>query len=88
MQQERLLVGSLQGVDKLFVLGSAEGGDHQSLGLTAGEQCRAVGSRQHADFRLDLPDSFHVTAVNAFAGVEDVPANDLGFELLEHAGNR
>ena len=88
VQQERLLIRSLQRVDELLVFGGAERGDHQSLRLAAGEQRRAVGARQHADFRHDLPNGFHVAAVDALAGVEDVPAHDLGFELLEHAGNR
>ncbi len=88
VQQERLLIGPLQRVDELLVFGGAERGDHQSLGLAAGEQRRAVGARQHADFRHDLPHGFHVAAVDALAGVEDVPAHDLGFEFLEHAGNR
>ena len=29
-----------------------------------------------------------IAAVDALAGVEDVPAHDLGFELLEHAGDQ
>ena len=50
MQQERFFVGALQRVDALLVLAGAERGDHQRLGLAAGEQRRAVGARQHADF--------------------------------------
>ena len=88
VQQERLFVGALQRVDELLVFGGAERRDHQSLGLAAGEQRRAVGARQHADFRHDLADGLDVAAVDALAGVENVPAHDLGFELLEHAGNR
>ena len=30
---------------------------------------------------------FEVAAVDALAGVENVPAHDLAFELLEHAGD-
>ena len=88
VQQERFLIRSLQRVDELFVFGGAECGDHQSLGLATGKQRRAVGTRQHADFRHDLPNCFYVAAVDALAGVEDIPAHDLGFEFLEHAGNR
>ena len=88
VQQERLFVGSLQRIDELLVFGGAERGDHQSLRLAAREQRRAVGARQHADFRHDLPHGFDVAAIDALAGIEDVPANDLGFEFLEHAGDR
>ena len=87
VQQERLLIGSLQSIDELFVLGGAERGDDQSLGLAAGKQRRPVGARQHADFRHDLPDSFDVAAIDALAGVENIPAHDLGFEFLEHSGD-
>ena len=44
-----LAVLAFQRVDDLLVLAGAERGDHQSLGLAAGEQRRAVGARQHAD---------------------------------------
>ena len=87
VQQERLLIGSLQRIDELFVLGGAERGDDQSLGLAAGKQRRPVGARQHADFRRDLPDGFDVAAIDALAGVENIPAHDLGFEFLEHPGD-
>ena len=87
VQQERLLVRSLQSVDELFVFRRSERGHHQSLRLTAGEQRRAMGPRQQADFRHDLPDRFYVAPVDALAGVENVPAHDLGFEFLEYARN-
>ncbi len=89
VQQERFLVGALQRVDPLLVLAGAERGDDQRLGLAAGEQRRAVGARQNADFCTTIGRTvLTIAAVDALAGVEDVPANDLGFELLEHAGRR
>ena len=87
VQQERLLVGALQRVDELLVLAGAERRHHQGLGLAAGEQRRAVGARQHADLGHDRAHRLDVAAVDAAAGVEDVPAHDLGFELLEDAGD-
>ena len=87
VQQELLLVGPRQRVDVLLVLAGAERGHHHRLGLAAGEQRRAMGARQHADFGDDVADGLDVAAVDALAGVEDVPANDLGFQLLEHAGD-
>ena len=87
VQQERLFVGSRQRVDILLVLAGAERGHDHRLGFTAGEQRRAVGAGQHADFGDDVAHGLGVTAVDALAGVEDVPANDLGFEFLEHAGD-
>ncbi len=87
VQQERLLVGPVQRVDELLVLAGAERGDHQRLRLAAGEQRRSVGARQYADLGDDLADGLQVAAVDALAGVENVPAHDLGFEFLEHAGD-
>ena len=88
VQQERFLVGPVQRVDPLLVLAGAERGDHDRLGLAAGEQRRAVGARQEAGLDDDRADGDEIAAVDALAGVEDVPADDLAFELLEHAGDR
>ena len=44
-------------------------------------------ARQYADFAYDRADRLHIAAVDALAAVEDIPAHDLGFELLEHAGD-
>ena len=87
VQQKRLLVGALQRIDELLVLAGAERRHHQGLRLAAREQRRTVRARQHADLAHDRPDGLHVAAVDARAGVEDVPAHDLAFELLENAGN-
>ena len=87
VQQERFLVRARQRVDVLFVLAGTERGDDQRLRLTAGEQRRTVRARQHAGLGDDVADGLRVTPVDALAGVENVPANDLGLELLEHVGD-
>ena len=87
VQQERLFIRSRQRVDVLLVLAGAERGDHQALRLAASEQRRTMGARQHADFADDVADGLGVAAVDALAGVQDVPADDLGFQLLEHVGD-
>ena len=87
VQQEGFLVAALQGVDPLLVLAGAERGHHQRLGFAAGEQRRSMGARQQADFGHDVTHGLEIAAVDALAGVENVPAHDLGFEILEHAGN-
>src|SRR5512144_311515 len=76
MQQECLFVRSLQGVDELLVLGGAEGGDHQGLGLAAGKQRRAVSAWQYPDLGDDRPDSYKVAAVDTLVGIENVPTHD------------
>ena len=57
----------------------------ERLRLAAGEQRRAVGARQDADLGDDRAHGLEVAAVDARAGVEDVPAHDLGLGVLEHA---
>ncbi len=83
MQQEAFLVHAGQAVDILFVFAGAEGRNNDCLGFTAGEERRAVGARQDADFRNDWANGRQVTAVDAALGVENVPANDLGLKVLE-----
>lgn len=83
MEQEALLVHAGQAVDVLLVFAGAERGDNDRLGLAAGEEGRTVGARQDADFRDDRTDSLEITAVDAALGVEDVPADDLGLQVLE-----
>ncbi len=83
MQQELLFVGPGQGVDVLLVLAGAQGGDHDRLGLAAGEQGRAVGAREDADFRDDVADLVEGAAVDAVAVVDDVATQDVGFTFLE-----
>ncbi len=87
VQQERLFIRSRQRIDVLLILAGTESGHHQALRLAAGEQCRAVGARQHADLADDVAHRLGVAAVDALAGVQDVPADDLGFQLLEHVGD-
>jgi hypothetical protein len=71
VQHEVLAVFALERVDDLLVLAGAQRGHDQRLGLAAGEQRRAVGARQDADFGHDRADGLGVAAVDALAGVED-----------------
>ena len=87
VEKELLLVHAGQAVDILLVLAGAERRNDERLGLAAGEQRRTVRARQDADFRDDLADRRQVAAVDAGLGVEDVPANDLGLQFLEHRGD-
>ena len=87
VQHERFFVGPAQRVDPLLVLAGAERGDDDRLRLAAGEQRRAVGARQEARLDDDRAHGDEIAAVDALAGVENVPAHDLAFELLEHAAD-
>src|SRR5690606_10793386 len=70
-------------VDELFVFGGAKGGNDQSLGFATGKDGRTVGAGQDADFRQDRADGLEVTAVDTAAGIENVPANDLGLKIVD-----
>ena len=58
----------------------AERGDHERLGLAAGEQRRAVGARQHADADGDRAHGARIAAVDARLAVEDLAAHDFRFQ--------
>ena len=83
VQQEVGAVAAVQRVDELLVIAGAQRGDHEALGLAAGEQRRAVGAGQDADLGDDGPNGREVAPVDPAAVVEDVPANDFRLELLD-----
>ena len=81
-----LLVGALQTIDVLLVLPGAKRRDNQRLGLATGEKRRAMGARQDANFRGDRTDCLDIAAINSDAGVEDVPADNLGLQIVKDFG--
>ncbi len=83
VQHEALLVGALQAVDHLLVLTGAERRDDKRLRLAAGEERRPMRARKHADLGEDRADRLQITTVDAAPGVENVPADDLGLQILE-----
>ena len=87
VEQEALLVGSLERVDILLVLAGAERRDHERLRLAAREQGRAVGARQNADLGEDRAHRRQIAPVDAALVVEDVPAHDLGLGVVESLGD-
>ena len=87
MQHEVLTIGAGQGVHDLLVVARAQGGHHQGLGLTTGEQRRAMGPWQHADLTFDLPHGAGIAAINALAGIKYLSAHDVFFQLLDGAAD-
>ena len=83
VEHEALLDLVGQPLDVLRVLLGAQRGGHQRLGLTAGEQRRAVGAGQHPDLAGDLPDVGGGPAVDAPAGVQHQLAQVLLLGRLE-----
>ncbi len=83
VQQESLLVGSVERVDVLLVLAGAERRDRERLRLAASEERRTVGARQDADLRQNRPHGLEIASVDAPAVVEDVPAHHLGLGVVE-----
>ncbi len=83
VEQEALLVGAFERVNVLLVLAGAEGRNDQRLRLAARKQRRAMRARQNADLREDRTHGLHVAPVDADAAVENVPAHDLGLQIVE-----
>ena len=89
MQQEVRAELAFERIDDLLVLAGAERRHAERLRLAAGEQRRAMRTRQHADLNRDLAYGLGVAAVDARLAVEDGAANDVLLETLEElAGER
>ena len=87
MQQEALLISALQPIDILLVFAGPERGDDEGLSFAAGEQGRTMGARQNAHLREDRSHRLHVAPIDTDARVENVPAHDLGLEIVEGLGD-
>ncbi len=87
MQKEALLVGALQTIDVLLVVPGAKRRDDQRLRLATGEKRRTMGARQDAGFRDNRTDRLDVAPIDLDAGVEDVPADNLGLQIVKDLGN-
>ncbi len=87
VEQKTLLVGAIERVDVLLILTRPERRDDERLGLAAGEQGRAVRTRQNPDLRQDWADSGQVAAIDATFVVEDVPADHLRLGIMESFGD-
>src|ERR1700730_10657367 len=87
MQKETLLVGALQTVDVLLVLPGAKRRDDQRLRLTPGEKRRTMRARQDAGFRDNRTYRLDVASVDSDFGVENIPADNLGLQIVKDFGN-
>src|SRR3984893_16408547 len=87
MQKEALLVGALQTIDVLLVLPGAKRRDDQRLRLTPGKKRRTVRARQDAGFRDNRTDRLDIAPVDSDPGVEDVPADNLGLQIVKDLGD-
>ncbi len=87
MEQEALLIGSVEGIDILLVLAGAERGDDHRLRFAPREQSRAMGAGQHADLGQDRAHRGQIAPVDAALMIENVPAHDLGLSVVEGLRN-
>ena len=83
VEQEALLIGAFEPVDELLVLAGAERRDDQRLRLAAGEQRRAMRARQNADLRRRSAARSSRRVRRCGRRVENVPAHDLGLQIVE-----
>jgi hypothetical protein len=61
--------------------------DNQRLRLATGEKRRTMGARQDANFRDDRPDRLDIAAIDANAGIENIPADNLGLQIVKDLGD-
>ena len=85
MHHEAVFILTSQRVDALGIALGTQSGDHQSLGFTAREQGRTVGARQHAVADFDRTHRACVTAVDTWLACQDLAANDVRFDVEQHA---
>ena len=87
MEQERILRLAAGGVDDLRITRGAQGDDDQRLGFAAGEQCRTVRTRQHADTGGDRAHVVQLATIDAHLGLQHAVAHGVVFEFLELLGH-
>src|SRR5690606_3504290 len=83
VQHEGVLLLAFQGIEQLCIARGTEGGNDQRLGFTTGEQGRAMGPVQYANFDLQRTYSAGVTTVDTRLAINDVLANGAVFDLTE-----
>ena len=83
VQHEAVATLALDRVDDLRVPGGAQRGHHQRLGLTASEQRRTMGPRQHPDARGDRAHGASIAPVDACLSIEDPGAHQPLLETRE-----
>ena len=84
VQHEALVGLPVDRLDLLLVVGRAESSRDERLGLPAREHRRPVGAGQHADVRGDVADLIERPTIETAAHIEDLVAQDLLLQLLEH----
>ena len=88
VQHEAVFIVTTQGIDTLGIALGTQRGHHQRLGLTACEQCRAVGAGQHAVADLDGAHGTGVTAINTRLACQNLAAHNFRFNIEQHAFHR
>ena len=83
VQHEALLGFAFEDFEALHVVAGAQGGGDQRLGFAAGEDGRAVGARQDADFDPDIADLVEGAAVGTALLVDHLLAEDALAQGLE-----
>ena len=72
VQHEALFGFAFEGLEALHVVAGAQGGGDQGLSFAAGEDGRAVGAGQDADFDPDIADLVEGAAIRATLLVDDL----------------
>ena len=76
MKHEAIGVFTHQSIDALLVARCAKRGNHQPLGFTAREECRAVRTRQYAGANGDRAHGARVATVDTRFAIKDLATHD------------
>src|SRR5271155_6141593 len=76
VKEEAFLGFAFEGFQTLFVVAGAESGGHQGLRFTAGEDGRAMSTRQHTDFNPDVANLVEGAPVGTPLLIDDRLAED------------
>ena len=83
MEHEALGILLPESVNTLLVPCAAQGSNDHRLGLAAGEKCRTVRARKHADLHRKGTYLGWAASVNTFGIVDDALSHNVGLDVLD-----
>ena len=87
MKHEAITVLTGQCINLLFITCRTQSSDYECLSFTARKQGRAVSTWQHTGTNSNWAHSTRIAAIDTWLTVENLRANDFGFEIEHHVTN-
>ena len=88
MEHEAIAVLTFECINDLLVAGSAQSSNHQSLGLTAGKQGRAVSTWQYAIANFNRTHCACIATINPWLTIQNLATHNLRFDIKQNIANR